>query len=250
LKYESGDAERDAAAVPGPHSEPWLNVLAANEPGSPVALRQAVEHPVLGPRIRGRVIVLGAGTCWATAELSRLERVEQVTAVDLSAGFLRRVGSRMVSRLGEPAKVRLVASSFEAVPLPPSSFDVAFLIAALHHSLAPIKLLLEARRLLLPGGLLIVVESPATLLGIRRRRRHGLALSRETGATEIAYTRGEIDYLLAHAGFARRRWLPAGPLSPHPIKRLLRWSLRQSGLEPLLGSVSYLIAAEREPEPA
>jgi len=63
-KYESGEAEAEARAVPGRHDEPWLNVLDEREFGSPPAIEMAIARPEISRHVRGRAIDLGAGTCW------------------------------------------------------------------------------------------------------------------------------------------------------------------------------------------
>ena len=246
MKYESGAADRDAANVPGVHAEPWLNVLDAFEPGAAPALGEALADPAFGPRIAGRVVDLGAGTCWATAEISKLARVEEVVALDLSERFLETVGRRIIARLeGRAEKVRFAVSAFDSIPFPDSYFDCAVLIAALHHAIAPVRVLLEAKRVVRPEGILLVIEQPPAVLSISRRRREGLALMAETGATEIAYTRGELDYLLACAGFGWRRFEAVRLFSPNPLKNLARRALRVARLEHLVLSVGYNIWAER-----
>lgn len=246
LKYESGAAERDAEAVPGPYEEPWQNVVAAFEPGSEPTLRQALADPAFAARIGGRVLDLGAGSCWATALLSKLEGVREVVALDLSLGFLQRVGARMIARLGgNSRKITFAVSTFEAIPFDDCHFDVVLAIAAVHHSLAPLRALIEARRVLRPGGLLVVVECPPPVLGIRSARERAIAESRRTGATEFALTRGELSYLIRHAGFESPIFVPASELSKSALKRWIRLALRRMHLEHLFLAVGYYIVAER-----
>ncbi|MEP7011514.1 MAG: class I SAM-dependent methyltransferase [Acidobacteriota bacterium] len=249
LQYEDGSADRAAAAVPGPHAEPWLNVIAAYEPGSMPQLEQLLAHPRLGPRVHGRVLDLGAGTCWATARLSRVPAVEEVTAIDLAPSFLAGTGSRMLAVCdGEREKVRLLASTFERVPRPDATYDAMFLIAAIHHALAPIRVLREAFRMLKPTGTLFVLETPALPREIAGRRNQGIAISRATGTTEIAYTRAELEYLLRCGGFVIDEAVPSEGLSPRLPQRLARRALRAVGLETRLMTVGYIFAARRDPE--
>src|SRR5262245_61841754 len=122
-KYESGSADEDARAVPGRHEEPWLNVLEQFEPGSPPALEHVIAHPKLGPRVRGKVIDFGAGTCWVTARLSRLASVDEVVALDLSERFMTTVGARIIEQTGADAsKIRFAVSSFNETPFGNDSF--------------------------------------------------------------------------------------------------------------------------------
>ncbi len=251
LQYEDGSADRAAAAIPGPHAEPWQNVITAYEPGSQPQLEQLLGHPRLGPRVRGRVLDLGAGTCWATARLSRVPAVEEVTAVDLAPSFLAGTGNRMLEVCGaDRTKVRLLASTFERVPRPDATFDTMFLIAAIHHALAPIRVLREAYRMLRPTGTLFVLESPALPWQIEARRRQAVSISRATGTTEIAYTKSELLYLLRCGGFAIDEAVPSEGLSSRLPQRLARRMFRGLGLESRLMNVGYIFAARRDPETA
>ena len=246
MKYESGAAEIDAAAVPGPFEEPWQNVVAAFEPGSEPTLRQALADPAVSARLTGRVLDLGAGSCWATALLSQVKPVREVVALDLSEGFLRRVGTRMIGRLNaDVRKITFAVSTFEAVPFDDGYFDAVFAIAALHHSLAPLRALIEVRRVLRPGGVLVVVECPPPLFGIRSARERAIAESRRTGATEFALTRGELEYLMRHAGFDEPAFVPQTGLSINPFKKWARLALRRLQLEHFVLAAGYYIVAER-----
>ncbi len=246
MGYESGAAEEVAARLGGDAAESWVKVVEQHEPGAHRAFHQALADPEIASRVRGRVIDLGAGSGWATAFLSKLDAVEEVVALDLSEQFLRRVGTAVIRHYeGRLDKVTFAASSFEAVPFEAGSFDAAFLIAAIHHSLAPIKVLLEIRRVLKPGGVLVVIESPSPLIHIRRQRANALELSRTTPTTEITYTRGELEYLLRHAGFQRLRFLPHLERSRNPVKRWVRLALRAAGYEDVFLPVGYVIAAEQ-----
>lgn len=249
LQCEDGSADRAAATIAGPHAEPWLNVIAAYEPGSQPQMEQLLAHPRLGPQVRGRVLDLGAGTCWATARLSRVPGVEEVTAVDLAPSFLAGTGNRMLEVCGaDRTKIRLIASTFERVPRPDATYDTMFLIAAIHHALAPIKVLREAFRLLAPTGTLFVFESPALPWQVRTRRDQAISISRATGTTEIAYTRSELEYLLRCGGFTIDETVPSEGLSSRLPQRLARRALRAVGLESRLMNVSYIFAARRDPE--
>lgn len=244
LHYESGAADESARAIPGRHAEPWLNVLEACEPASPPAMRLATTHPDIRPFIRGRVIDLGAGTCWNTAILSRLDEVDEVVALDLSERFLTEVGGRILRHFdADLQKVGFAVGSFNAVPFPSGSFDCAFLVAAIHHSLSPIKTLLEARRVLRRDGTLIVMESPASLIRIRRERARALQLSRSLDATELCYTKGELHYLLQHAGFDSIRYFPVQALTRGAIRKGMRSCLRALGLEAIIRPPMYVIMA-------
>lgn len=246
MHYESGAAEESARAIPGAHAEPWLNVLEACEPTSPAAITFALSHPRIRPLLRGRIIDLGAGTCWTTAALSRIDSINEVVALDLSERFLTEVGARVLRQCAADLdKVRFAVGSFNDVPFPSGSFDCAFLVAAIHHSLSPIKTLLEAKRILKDHGTLVLVETPSSLLHIRRDRERALELSRSRAATEICYTKGELHYLLRQAGFDAIAYHPVDALTRGLIRRGMRLCLRACGIEGLVRPPTYVIVARR-----
>lgn len=256
LKYESGSADQDAFQVKGKHKEPWLNVLDAFEPGTQPSIDYAINHPIIGPRIRGKIIDLGAGTCWLAGKVSQLKRIEEVVALDISKKFLTTVGSRIISHFqGDVSKIKFAVSSFNHVPFDAENFDCAFLIAAIHHSLSPIKTLIEIKRILKQDGILIIVEQPCPVLNIRKGREIALQISKNTKATELCYTKGELEYIIRHAGFSKVSFYPVDieEQKDYPIhilvkkiiKRILNKIIRLFSLEDIVATPTYLIVAEK-----
>lgn len=231
--YESGCAEVEARGYPGDAHEPWLNVLASQEPSARPACAQLLNDARVRPRLRGTVIDVGAGTCWLSAELSKLPEVAHIYAVDLSEKFLVTSGLRVLRHLGgRTDKITFVASDFNELPLDDECADCACMFACLHHSLSPIKTLMEAARCLRPGGCILVLENPPAVLRLRGARRQALAQS--THATEIAYTKGEIEYLFANAGLHLVSSIPLDVLCRRGWRRAVRLTLRRASLEHVL----------------
>jgi ubiquinone/menaquinone biosynthesis C-methylase UbiE len=246
MKYESGSADQDAAKVPGPHSEPWLNVVSAYEPASQPALEHALINPVTRAALRGKVIDLASGTCWATARLSQISAVEEVVALDTSERFLTTVGNRVITALsGDKRKIRFAISSFNDVPFEPGYFDCAVMIAAIHHSVTPLRTLGEILRLLKPNGSLVIIEQPFALISIQKGRAIQYQRTVEFGATELAYTRGELEYLLQHAGFADVTCHAVDALTKNRLKLVVRKLLRAVDLERVFLGVTYVIHAKK-----
>lgn len=254
--YASGAAEREASAAPGASAEPWENVIALHEPLARHAAEWLLARPALGPRVRGRVLDVGAGTCWLSARISRQEAVEEVWAQDLSEEFLTSTGLRVFRHFGgRQEKLRLATGDFHRLPFQDDLFDCALLFAVLHHSLAPLKLLSEAIRCVRPGGAVFIHESPARVLHIARARENALRLS-SGAATEIAYTRGELEYLVRHAALphrgkqCRHRFHPLPSRRPRWWKAAVRAALRPMGLEDVLLPCTYVISLDVERPPA
>ncbi|MEL6064142.1 MULTISPECIES: class I SAM-dependent methyltransferase [unclassified Methylobacterium] len=100
-----------------------------------------------------RILDIGCGTGTLAKRLS--EDGAAVTGVDPGAAALAQ------ARAAVPG-ARFEAASGEALPFPDASFDGAVLLNALHHVPDPAGALVEAARVLVPGGCLVVVEPLAS----------------------------------------------------------------------------------------
>jgi ubiquinone/menaquinone biosynthesis C-methylase UbiE len=246
LKYESGIATEIVAKLPGKHADPWLNALDHFEPGSPAALEKVITNPPIARSVRGRVIDVAAGTCWATAILSRLEHVTDVVALDLSRTFLTTVGDRIINYFsGQRDKIRFAVSTFNAIPFADEYFDCAFFIATLHHSQTPLLTLSEIHRVLTSEGTLFVLQHVPPVLGLRRAREESLKIARDSGYTEMIYSRSEIVYLLRSSGFTHVDFHPMDHLTRESYKRVIRRMFQKLDVESLLLPVTYLFEARK-----
>ncbi len=107
---------------------------------------------------------LGCGTGALAAELS--PRVRKVVAVDRSAAMLQ-AARRRTARLGN---VELHEADLSALPLAARSCDAALLVLVLAYLDDPDPVLREARRILRPGGRLVVLDAAAHADEELRRR--------------------------------------------------------------------------------
>lgn len=248
-KYESGDVDRLAEALGGPHEEPILNLIERFNPAERLASELLFQRADLRCHLRGRIVDLGAGACYFAAELSKLPEVTEVVALDMSERFLTTTGLRVFDhRAGDRTKLVLAPGVFESVPFATGYFDTACFLASIHHSLAPIKALMEACRVVRPGGRLLLLELIPAPIGIANAREVALRLTRSEGVTETAFTRSELSYWLRHAGWGDIHYHPLDVLTTHPIKRLVRRTLRVLQLENLVLANLYWIVATRPAE--
>jgi ubiquinone/menaquinone biosynthesis C-methylase UbiE len=246
LKYESGIATQIVAKLPGKHADPWLNALDHFEPGSPAALQKILESPPIAGAVHGRVIDVAAGTCWATAILSQIKRVADVVALDLSRTFLTTVGDRIIDYFsGERDKIRFAVSTFNAIPFEDKYFDCAFFIATLHHSQTPLLTLSEIHRVLTTEGTLFLLQSAPPVVGLRRAREEALKIARDSGFTNMTYSRSEIVYLLRCSGFRHIDFHPMDHLIGGAYKRVIRRLFRRLDVENVLLPVTYLFEARK-----
>jgi SAM-dependent methyltransferase len=98
---------------------------------------------------------LGCGTGALAAQLS--PRVARVVGVDRSAAMLQAARRRTAGL----RNVELLEAELAALPLPSQSCDAALLVLVLAYLDDPGAALAEARRVLRPGGRLVVVDAAA-----------------------------------------------------------------------------------------
>jgi len=137
---------------------------------------------------RARYVDLGIGDGMLTLMLA--EVAESVTAVDLSPEMLRQLESR--ARAKGISNVEVVEADIEDLPLEDGEYDVAVLSQALHHASDPARCLAEARRILKPGGKVLVLDLLAhgeSWVRDRLQHRH------------LGFTEGDLNRLMAEAGF-------------------------------------------------
>jgi ubiquinone/menaquinone biosynthesis C-methylase UbiE len=120
-------------------------------------VRQRTERMLPGGRYR-RVLEVGAGTGFWVLNLWRAGFASQVHVTDISEGMLEAcrqnaaaVGCRVEARVGDA----------ERLPYEDGSFDMVVGHAFLHHIPDPAAALVEAHRVLAPGGALLVAGEPS-----------------------------------------------------------------------------------------
>lgn len=101
-----------------------------------------------------RVLDLGAGSGWLSHQLTAAGH--NAVAVDLLDDDADGLG---VCRY-YPIPFALVQAQFEALPFAGGCADVVVFNASLHYAAESERVLVEARRVLLPGGTIVVMDSP------------------------------------------------------------------------------------------
>lgn len=114
-----------------------------------------------GLDIRGRVLEIGAGTGWFSAELSKLPPVVEIITTDVSAKLLKTEAPKMFKLLkASTAKITRQPADFSKLPFPANHFDFAVCADALNRAVNVLRVLREVRRVLKPGGQFIAIREP------------------------------------------------------------------------------------------
>lgn len=162
----------------------------------PELLASILEHLASFPR-PDSILDIGCGTGALLLELkSRLE-VGVMAGLDLSDKMLELARQK----LGTSVDLRLGDS--EALPWEANCFDLVCCTLAFHHYPQPEQAIAEMRRVLKPGGNLLLadVTLPAPL-----RQLTNLVLPLLSTGDRHAYSRAEIFSLLNQAGFQGLTW--------------------------------------------
>ena len=120
------------------------------------------------------VLDVGCGTgALAVRAREMVSQHARVAGLDASKAMLAKA-RRRAKRAG--AEIELVAGRAEALPFPDASFDIVLLSLALHHLPVPhrAQAITEARRVLRPGGRVVVVEFARSTGAGSRLRAHVL----------------------------------------------------------------------------
>jgi SAM-dependent methyltransferase len=85
-------------------------------------------------KIKGKILDLGGGSGYLTAELSKIKEVEEVWLLEYSQSCLKFLTPEVIKFMkGNDEKIRLVNGSFNKIEKE-NYFDFVFVFGALHHS--------------------------------------------------------------------------------------------------------------------
>jgi len=153
---------------------------------------------------RARYCDLGIGDGLLTLMLA--QQAKQVTAIDLSEAMLEQLSAR--AKKQGIHNITTIKGDIQDLPLPDASHDVVVASQALHFAESPDLCLSEARRILVPGGRLLVIDLLAhTEEWVREKLHHRL----------LGFTENDLDELIRVTGFDRVQVFRAArdPQPPH-----------------------------------
>ncbi len=234
--------------------------------GVPEAIRRAIGD-ALGIATMGRVLDLGAGT--GRIGEAFVAAGDSYIGVDASARMLARFAEKL-SGLVATAPALAQADGL-ALPFPAASFDAVLMVQVIGGSTGWRGILSEARRVLRPGGSIVLGKAVGPPLGLDGRMRERLSLiladagvemhrrgvRREDALAWLApaarrlstvvaarweTTRSPRDFLARHATGARFAAL-AQPVKDEALRRLAEWAIATFGTldAPLVEQHAFLL---------
>ena len=138
----------------GPHARQWSVRARTFE-----ALQSAVLAPLARALARPvRVLDVGAGNGWLCYRLARIGH--RALALDVRADATDGLGAASPYAAHLPVMFGRVAGSFDALPFDRRAFDLAVFNASLHYALDLDAVVAEAARVVAPGGVVAILDSP------------------------------------------------------------------------------------------
>jgi ubiquinone/menaquinone biosynthesis C-methylase UbiE len=169
--HEGTVARREAAAraaVASGEEEKWLQSVQRDLPRFIPFLTEKC-----GLEFRGRILEIGAGGAWLSAELSKLPNVVEVIATDFSPLLLKEQAPKVFKLLqANTAKITRMPGDFHEMSFPNDHFDFVVGSAVLHDAANIVQVLREAKRILKPGGQFVAIREPVwPLVKIKSRAK-------------------------------------------------------------------------------
>jgi SAM-dependent methyltransferase len=156
-----------------------------------------------GVEFRGRILELGAGAAWFTAELSKLPKVVEVIATDFARGPAQAQAPQVFKALrAQEAKIIRRSASAHRLNFRDGYFDFVVCNAVLHEAMNLLQLLREVRRVLKPGGQLVAVREPVKPFVRWRAGRGGVAGRASRRLQAPLYARADYEDVFERAGFS------------------------------------------------
>lgn len=176
----------------------------AGEESAYLILDFAVLLLTLNPSPSDLILDLGAGSCWCSEWLERLNF--RTVALDISHDMLQ-IGK---ARLSPTKGRRLVVGDMEGLPFADSSFQRAFCLNAFHHVPDTLEALREIARVVTPDGVVLFSEPGRG----HAEKPASVAAMRDCGVLERDILISEFLETCVHAGFADARLQPMSHVIP------------------------------------
>jgi SAM-dependent methyltransferase len=154
-----------------------------------------------GVKFHGRVLEIGAGGAWFSAELSKLPNVVEVVTTDYSSRLLKEKAPKVFTLLkAHGAKITRMPADFYELIFPANHFDFVVCSSVLHRAVNMVRVLREVKRVLKPGGRLVAIREPVWPLVSLRSRAKARAQLVAAGVADPFYSLADYREFFAQAG--------------------------------------------------
>ncbi len=153
-----------------------------------------------GIQFRGRILEIGSGGAWFSAELSKLPGVVQIIATDFSPRILKEHAPKVFQMLNaQEGKITRMPADFHSLTFPGNHFDFVVCSGVLYNATNIVQVLREAKRVLKPGGRLVAIREPVWPLVRIKSRAKLLETLIKTGVNERYYTLSDYEEFFKQA---------------------------------------------------
>jgi len=152
----------------------------------------------------GNILEIGAGSCWFSAELSKIPQVKEIHALDFSKRMLEAVAPNTIKLLkADNNKIIRVLGDYHKLPFEKNLFDFVVVDAALHHTDYLSVLLAEIKRVLKKKGSVIAIREPIKSVAWPLKKKLNLVDRhvKKFGMVENTYQLKEWKNYFKKAGF-------------------------------------------------
>lgn len=159
--------------------------------------------------VHGHILDVGAGVAWTSALLSKLEKVDSVTAIDYSKHRLLKIAPIVFEQLnGDISKFKPIIGDFLNLDFKTLEFDIVLFCQSLYMFPSLDEVLARVSKLLVPGGIIMVVCERITpelsffsVNGLKRRLKRFLR-KRVDSSGNYSYEDKEYRHAIVNASFA------------------------------------------------
>jgi len=176
--------EERARAMEFSSEAAWLRAVTQDFPEFVPFLKERC-----GVDFRGRILEIGAGGAWLSAELSKLPKVVEIITTDHLPKLLKEQAPKVFRLLkANTGKITRMPGDFHRLDFPSNYFDFVVSSAVLHHAENIVQVLREAKRVLKPGGQFVAIREPVWPLMKLKSRAKLLETLVKTGINQHFYT--------------------------------------------------------------
>jgi ubiquinone/menaquinone biosynthesis C-methylase UbiE len=151
---------------------------------------------------RGRILEIGAGAAWFSAELSKLPNVVEIVVTDYSPKLLKEHAPKVFKLLkANVAKITRTPGDFHQLDFPNNYFDFVVSSGALHHATNMIQLIRETKRVLKPGGKFVAIREPVWPMVKLKSRAKARAALTVAGVFDPFFTLADYREFFKQASF-------------------------------------------------